>query len=66
MLCPVWKAPLVDMGDFGIGVGLYFTTLRFICVLTFLAGVIHPPTIAYVNSDKYSPQEGNRNSAIRT
>ena len=46
--------PIKQMGDFGVGVGLYFSTLRFFSMLTFLAGLINLPTINYFISDKYS------------
>ena len=49
-----WFTPLKQMGDFGIGVGLYFSTLRYFSILTFLAGIINIPTIQYFISDAYS------------
>jgi len=57
MLYPVWSTPLVDMGDFGIGVGLYFTTLQFFAILTFIAGLINIPALISLYSDEYSPEE---------
>jgi len=49
--------PLNQMGDFGIGVGLYFFTLRFLFLLTFFAGIISIPNILYYNSSKYGTDE---------
>jgi hypothetical protein len=47
------------MGDFGLGVGLYFSALRSTIMLTFIAGVINIPNMVYFASDKYSHgQEG--------
>ena len=46
--------PLDQMGDFGIGIGLYFSTLLFIALMTFIAGLINLPNIAFFRSDEYS------------
>ena len=35
--------PHKQLGDFGLGIGLYFSTLRAITILTFLAGVLSTP-----------------------
>jgi len=66
MLYPVWKTKLVDMGDFGIGVGLYFSTLQFFAIITFLAGLINLPAVAHFTSSSYSPDGGNDHSAVCT
>jgi len=55
MLYPVWSTPTVDMGDFGIGVGLYFSALQYFAVMTFLAGIINIPAMLYLRSDQFSP-----------
>lgn len=39
------------MGDFGIGVGLYFSTLRFLAIVTFIAGCMQIPNIIYFATD---------------
>ena len=54
-LYPIIDTPLEDMADFGIGVGMYFKTVRFFGIVTFLAGCISIPTMRYYNSDTYSP-----------
>jgi hypothetical protein len=47
------------MGDFGLGVGLYFSTLRAMTVLMLLAGLMNIPNFLYFGSDEYSnSQEG--------
>ena len=46
--------PLNQMGDFGLGVGLYFATLRAMTVLMILAGLMNIPNIRYFMSNKYS------------
>lgn len=46
--------PLSQMGDFGIGYGLYFSTIRSIAILSFILGIINIPTMAYFASDTYS------------
>lgn len=42
-----------DMSDFGIGVGLYFSTIRFLCVICLIAGLMNIPNILYFTSDEY-------------
>ena len=46
--------PLKQMGDFGLGIGLYFSTLRAITVLTLLAGLINIPNFQYFSGSSYS------------
>jgi len=46
--------PLNQMGDFGIGIGLYFSSLKYLIILTFIAGLLSVPTIAYYASPVYS------------
>ena len=53
-LYPVWRTPLVDMGHFGVGVGIYFSTLQLFAIMTFIAGLINIPTLIYLESDDYS------------
>ena len=66
MLYPVWKTKLVDMGDFGIGVGLYFSTLQLFAIISFIAGIINIPAIAHFRSSDYSPDGKNKDSAVCT
>lgn len=55
---PFWT-PMNQMGDFGLGVGLYFSALRSIMILTFIAGIINIPNMMYFASERYSQgQEG--------
>mmetsp|Transcript_8508 Transcript_8508/g.12383 ORF Transcript_8508/g.12383 Transcript_8508/m.12383 type:complete len:973 (+) Transcript_8508:76-2994(+) len=49
-----FSTPLSQMGDFGIGVGLYFSMLRALWVICLLAGLINVPNIMYFASEKYS------------
>jgi len=46
--------PGSQMGDFGIGVGLYFTTVRYVMIIMFIAGCISIPNFLYYYSDVYS------------
>lgn len=51
--------PLSQMGDFGLGFGLYFATLRAVGIVTFIAGLVSLPNILYFHSSEYSNgQEG--------
>mmetsp|Transcript_27370 Transcript_27370/g.65782 ORF Transcript_27370/g.65782 Transcript_27370/m.65782 type:complete len:1071 (-) Transcript_27370:1369-4581(-) len=53
------RTPMNQMGDFGLGVGLYFTALRAITILAFVAGLINIPNMMYFAGDEYSAgQEG--------
>ena len=45
--------PISQMGDFGLGTGLYFTTLRAMTIITFLLGVINIPNMMYFRSKEY-------------
>lgn len=53
MLYPVGKTPIYDMTDFGLGVGSYFTTLRFLAIVSFVAGCLSIPNMLYFDSDGY-------------
>ncbi|KAI2497599.1 Calcium-activated chloride channel [Fragilaria crotonensis] len=46
--------PLSQMGDFGLGIGLYFSTLRALTILTFLAGLLNIPNFIYFSGPEYS------------
>lgn len=51
--------PLSQMGDFGLGFGLYFATLRAVGIVTLIAGLVSLPNILYFRSSEYSNrQEG--------
>jgi len=71
-LYPIWRTPLEDMADFGIGVGMYFSMIRYLAVMCFIAGCISIPNIIFYQSDQYSDgQKGissfkNLGSAICT
>lgn len=52
------KQPIEDMADFGVGVGLYFSTLRYFAIITFISGLINIPIIFYFGSDVYTAGGG--------
>jgi len=53
--------PLHQMGDFGLGVGLYFSTLKAIIIMMGLATLMNIPNFLYFSSAEYSRrQEGVR------
>jgi len=54
MLYPLWGTPLRDMADFGVGVGLYFSTLNFLAIVSFLAGCLNIPIMLYFDSEEYN------------
>jgi hypothetical protein len=49
--------PLSQMGDFGLGVGLYFSTLQALTLLTFLAGLMNYPNFIYFSGPLYSQSQ---------
>jgi hypothetical protein len=49
--------PHTQLGDWGLGIGLYFSTLRAITFLTFLAGVLNIPNLMYFSQDDYSDEQ---------
>jgi hypothetical protein len=62
---------LSQMGDFGLGVGLYFSSLKAIALISLVAGLINLPNILYFASDVYSTSQPDvsfllRGSAICT
>eukprot|EP00339_Tiarina_fusa_P016026 CAMPEP_0117048340 /NCGR_PEP_ID=MMETSP0472-20121206/33413_1 /TAXON_ID=693140 ORGANISM="Tiarina fusus, Strain LIS" /NCGR_SAMPLE_ID=MMETSP0472 /ASSEMBLY_ACC=CAM_ASM_000603 /LENGTH=220 /DNA_ID=CAMNT_0004761397 /DNA_START=42 /DNA_END=701 /DNA_ORIENTATION=+ len=54
-LYPVFSTPEKDLADFGIGVGVYFWTLRFLAITMFVAGVLSIPNLWYFWSPIYNP-----------
>jgi len=55
------STPLNQMGDFGIGAGLYFFTMRSLFLLTLFAGIISIPNILYYNSSSYGTSDSGSN-----
>eukprot|EP00804_Cyclotella_cryptica_P013285 CCRYP_018642-RA/>CCRYP_018642-RA protein AED:0.04 eAED:0.04 QI:382/1/1/1/1/1/4/1250/711 len=49
--------PHSQLGDFGLGIGLYFSTLRAITLITFAAGLLSVYNIVYFASSEYQPPE---------
>jgi hypothetical protein len=43
-----------DLADFGVGVAVYFFTLRSLCIIMLLAGIINIPSLMYFGSDSYN------------
>ena len=53
------------LGDFGIGVGLYFSSLRAVAFITLIAGCINLPNILYYASDEYSKSQPGVNVILK-
>jgi hypothetical protein len=49
--------PHAQLGDFGLGIGLYFATLRAIAFITLVAGLISIYNMNYFASEEYMPKE---------
>mmetsp|Transcript_3284 Transcript_3284/g.4907 ORF Transcript_3284/g.4907 Transcript_3284/m.4907 type:complete len:957 (+) Transcript_3284:29-2899(+) len=47
------NTPEKELSDFGLGIGLYFWTLRIFSVIFFLAGLLSIPNMLYFQSDEY-------------
>ena len=56
-LYPPVLLPHKQLGDFGLGIGLYFSTLRAITFITLVAGLISVYNLMYFASDDYLPSE---------
>ncbi len=55
-----------DMSDFGIGVGLYFSTIKFLCVISLVAGLINIPNILFFTSSEYQGTTSSTDISIPT
>lgn len=53
-LYSVLTTPESDLADWGIGVGIYFFTLRSLGIIMLLAGLINIPALMYYGSEEYS------------
>ncbi len=53
-LYPVWETPLEEMADFGIGVGMYFSMVRYFSIMCLIVGFLSVPNMIYYLSDAYS------------
>ena len=51
------KTPHDQLGDFGIGIGVYFDTTWWLAVITLVAGFISLSSILYLASDDYTDQD---------
>lgn len=56
-LYPAFTTPREELGDFGIGIGLYFTTLNVVACITLFAGIFNLPLLIYYASDEYGGSE---------
>lgn len=56
-LYPVWSTPSHQLADLGIGVGIYFQTLRAVSFIVLIGGIISIPNILYFGSTEYTANE---------
>eukprot|EP00536_Pseudo-nitzschia_multiseries_P002604 jgi/Psemu1/294887/fgenesh1_pm.35_\ len=54
-LYPWFTLPHSQLGDFGLGIGLYFSTLRAFVFITFICGLISMYNIVFFASEEYDP-----------
>ncbi|CAN0385464.1 unnamed protein product [Pylaiella littoralis] len=60
----LWGTPLSQLGDFGVGVGLYFQTIVVFGVVFLLAGLANLNSISYFRSSEYSNGQGLVNEEV--
>jgi len=53
----VWSTPEKDLADMGVGIGIYFFTLRCLAIVLLLAGLINIPNLMFYNSSYYNDDE---------
>ena len=54
VLYSLWETTEADFVDMGVGVGIYFWSIRMLGILMLLAGIISIPNLLFFNSDNYS------------
>lgn len=54
------KIPHSQLGDFGIGIGIYFSTLRLMLFMALLSGLISIVNIHYFLSSSYQPTSNHK------
>eukprot|EP00986_Skeletonema_menzelii_P019759 scaffold29085_cov160-Skeletonema_menzelii.AAC.5 len=54
-LYSAFLTPQSSLSDWGIGMGMYFSTLSSIGVILLLAGILSIPNIIWYSSDRYDP-----------
>jgi hypothetical protein len=65
-LYPILSTPETDLADFGIGVGVYFYTLRMLSFIMLLAGILNIPNLWYYGGDDYnSGSESDHHQALK-
>jgi len=58
-----FSTPHDQLGDFGLGIGLYFSSLRILIVISLICGFISLPNMLYFASDEYNINGGQ---AVKT
>lgn len=53
-LYSITGTPESDLADFGIGVGMYFFTLRALAIVMLIAGIINIPNMIYFAGERFS------------
>lgn len=56
-LYDIWSTPEKDLADMGVGIGIYFFTLRCLAIVLLLAGCLNIPNLMFYNSDLYNHDE---------
>jgi len=64
-LYDVFFTPQSQMGDFGLGFGLYFSTLRAVAFVTFVAGLVSIPNMMYFMGSEYSNNQQDVNFFLK-
>jgi hypothetical protein len=64
-LYSAFRTPQSSLSDWGIGMGMYFSTLSSLTVIFFLAGILSIPNIVYYSSDQYDSNRQNNFSLLK-
>ena len=56
-LYPIWDTPEEQLADFGVGVGLYFNSLKVLAIILAIAGLICIPAMQFYSSSEYSANQ---------
>ena len=56
-LYPIWDTPEEQLADFGVGVGLYFNSLKVLSMILTIAGLICIPAMQFYSSSEYSANQ---------
>jgi hypothetical protein len=57
VLYEYFGTPEKELADFGVGIGLYFWTLKVLCIIILITGCINIPVLMHFASDEYNTDQ---------